>query len=178
MDLQNSNLELFQILTPGAPGLYSPALKRAGNKQGNQELNQRLAGGGFRFTPQRERVYAVLLKKRDHPTAEEVFIRAKQEMPDISMATVYNCLDALVQCGLVRQLTLQRGAARFCPNMREHCHFYCDSCQSVFDIELSAGAGVPLPRGFRAERYDVTIHGRCPACANNRPPQAASWILR
>jgi Fur family transcriptional regulator, peroxide stress response regulator len=132
----------------------------------NDEFSERLAESGFRFTPQREHVYAVLLEKRDHPTAEEVFIRAKQEMPDISMATVYNCLDALVQCGLVRQVTLQRGAARFCPNMREHCHFYCDTCASVFDIELPQGNGMALPPGFRGERFDVTIHGRCPACAN------------
>jgi Fe2+ or Zn2+ uptake regulation protein len=132
----------------------------------NGPLSERLATSGFRFTPQREHVYAVLLQKRDHPTAEEVFIRAKRGMPDISMATVYNCLDALVQCGLVRQVTLQRGAARFCPNMREHCHFYCDTCESVFDIDLAPGAGIALPKGFQAERFDVTIHGRCPACGN------------
>ena len=132
----------------------------------NDRLSARLATSGFRFTPQREHVYAVLLQKRDHPTAEEVFIRAKREMPDISMATVYNCLDALVQCGLVRQVTLERGAAHFCPNMQEHCHFYCDSCRSVFDIALDGEAGVPVPKGFRVQRYDITIHGRCPACAN------------
>ena len=129
-------------------------------------LNEQLARRGFRFTPQREHVYAVLLQKRDHPTAEEVFIRAKTTMPDISMATVYNCLDALVKCGLARQLTLERGAARFCPNMREHCHFYCDACESVFDIDLAPEGGMRLPKGFKAERFDVTIHGRCPACSN------------
>ena len=138
----------------------------AHKKSFNERLNERLSTRGFRFTPQREHVYSVLLGKRDHPTAEEVFIRAKRESPEISMATVYNCLDALVKCGLVRQLTLERGAARFCPNMEEHCHFYCDSCESVFDIDLPAKTGVPLPRGFRPERFDVTIHGRCPACAN------------
>ena len=36
-------------------------------------------------------------------------------MPEISMATVYNCLDALVKCGLVRQVNLDRGATRFLP---------------------------------------------------------------
>ena len=41
------------------------------------QLNERLATRGFRFTPQREHVYAVLLRKRDHPTAEEVFIRRR-----------------------------------------------------------------------------------------------------
>lgn len=135
-----------------------------GPKPSQARLNERLTTSGLRFTPQREHVYAVLLQKRDHPTAEQLFLRAKRGMPEISMATVYNCLDALVQCGLVRQVNLERGAAHFCPNMREHCHFYCDNCQSVFDIDLSEQAGVRLPKGFRAERFDLTIHGRCPAC--------------
>ena len=137
------------------------------------ELDEHLRTGGFRFTPQREHVYSVLLRKRDHPTAEEVFIRAKRDMPDISLATVYNCLDALVRCGLARQVNLERGAARFCPNMREHCHFFCDVCESVFDIELDPGAGVRLPEGFRPERFDLAIHGRCPGCAKNGRKTAA-----
>src|SRR5512137_541184 len=136
----------------------------------DDRLNEQLTTRGFRFTPQREHVYAVLLQKRDHPTAEEVFIRAKQELPEISMATVYNCLDALVQCGMVRQVNLDRGAARFCPNMQEHCHFYCDTCDRVFDVPLPDAAGFPLPRGFLAERFDIAIHGRCPGCGNGATP--------
>src|SRR5512142_2997014 len=106
----------------------------AHHESSHSRLSERLATSGFRFTPQREHVYAVLLKKRDHPTAEEVFIRAKRQMPEISMATVYNCLDALVSCGLVRQLSLEPGAARFCPNMQEHGHFYCDICGGIIDV--------------------------------------------
>jgi len=133
----------------------------------SQSLNERLATSGLRFTPQRQHVYSILLQKRDHPTAEQVFIRAKQDMPEISMATVYNCLDALVKCGLVRQVTLDRGATHFCPNMTEHCHFYCDNCDQVFDISLPSKTGLPLPKGFRAERFDIAIHGCCPACRKN-----------
>jgi Fur family transcriptional regulator, peroxide stress response regulator len=140
----------------------------ASHRQNSDRLNAQLATGGLRFTPQREHVYAVLLRKRDHPTAEEVFIRVKRELPDISMATVYNCLDALVRCGLVRQVTLERGAARFCPNMRNHGHFYCDRCEGVFDIPLPPDNGFALPRGFRAERYDIAIHGRCPECGDGK----------
>ena len=44
---------------------------------------------GLRATPQREHVYSVLLNKRDHPTADEVFARVKAKMPTISLATVY-----------------------------------------------------------------------------------------
>ena len=109
----------------------------------------------------------MLLQKRDHPTAEEVFIRAKRGMPNISMATVYNCLDALVQCGLVRQVQLDRGATRFCPNMREHGHFYCDACDTVYDVDLpkKPKPGIILPHGFKAEHFEVAIHGICPDCA-------------
>ena len=133
----------------------------------DDQLNERLATRGFRFTPQREHVYAVLLRKRDHPTAEEVFIRAKRERPDISMATVYNCLDALVECGLARQVTVDRGATRFCPNMHEHGHFHCRRCGTVFDVDLPPELPcVAVPRGFKPERYEVAIHGLCADCAH------------
>lgn len=132
------------------------------------QLNVRLATSGFRFTAQREHVYNVLLDKRDHPTAEEVFLRAKQGMPDISLATVYNCLDALVKCSLVRQVNVDRGATRFCPNMREHCHFYCDECGGVYDIELSEknrGPAIDLPEGFKIKHYEISFRGICQRCA-------------
>ena len=131
------------------------------------DLTERLSSSGFRFTPQRQHVYDVVLQKRDHPTAEEVFIRAKKKMPDISHATVYNCLDALVKCGLVRQVQLERGATRFCPNMHEHGHFYCDACGTVFDVNLPAQS-MPLPKGFEAEHYEVAIHGSCPDCTRKK----------
>jgi Fur family peroxide stress response transcriptional regulator len=141
-------------------------MSRVEKKKLSGDLNQRLTTGGFRFTPQREHVYNVLLEKRDHPTAEEVFIRAKQAMPDISMATVYNCLDALVQCSLVRQVQLERGAARFCPNMEEHCHYYCDECGTVFDVALTENSAVvPRPKGFKIDHYEIAVHGLCAGCA-------------
>jgi len=146
-------------------GTLLTLMSAVANKKIDDQLNEKLASRGFRFTPQRQRVYGVLLKKRDHPTAEEVFLRAKREMPEISMATVYNCLTALVECGLARQVSLERGAARFCPNMHEHCHFYCEGCEQVFDIDLPADAGMTLPKGFTAKRYDLAIHGHCPACS-------------
>ena len=129
-------------------------------------INERLARSGFRFTPRREHVYNVLLEERDHPTAEQVFLRAKKVLPEISMATVYNCLDALVTCGLVKQVNLDRGAMRFCPNMHEHFHFCCESCGGVFDIDLTrARPEIPVPRGFRTTHYEVSIRGLCPDCA-------------
>src|SRR4051812_13377371 len=138
------------------------------NKTGNH-LTERLATNGFRFTEQRRQVYDVLLHKLDHPTADEVFMRAKRSMPEISHATVYNCLDALVKSGLARQVALERGATRFCPNMEEHCHYYCDTCGEVFDVALPADSTImPKPKGFKVDHYDIAVHGVCAACAGKR----------
>ena len=99
-------------------------------------LSQKLADSGLRNTPQREVVYSVLVGKRDHPTADEVFARVKSEMPTISLATVYNCLEALVQCNLVRQVNFERGPTRYCPNLHPHAHFHDEATGSTYDIDL------------------------------------------
>ena len=138
------------------------------NEAPGECLQERLEKSGLRFTQQRRHVYSVLLQKRNHPTAEEVFIRSKKGMPEISLATVYNCLDTLVSCGLVREVNHDRGARRFCSNMREHHHFYCDECGGAYDIDRVPGAPqpeVPMPRGFKPAHYEITIRGLCPDCA-------------
>ena len=69
-------------------------------------------GRGLRMTEQRRTVYDALMDERNHPTAVEVFMRARHRMPSISLATVYNCLETLSSCGLVKTVNLERGPAR------------------------------------------------------------------
>jgi Fur family transcriptional regulator, peroxide stress response regulator len=140
-----------------------------------RELNDRLATSGLRLTAQRQQVFAVVLEKRDHPTAEEVFMRAKRRMPEISMATVYNCLDTLVKCGLVKQVNLDRGATRYCPNMEAHSHFLCEDCGRIYDIDLASSALAPhLPEGFQLSHSEISLHGQCADCAT--PPLSKSIV--
>ena len=144
-------------------------MKARSQRLEEQHLTEQLGATGLRLTPQRQQVYDVLLHKRDHPTAEEVFIRAKKAMPEISHATVYNCLDALVKSGLARQVTVERGATRFCPNMTEHGHFHCRACGTIYDVGLPRELPfVSLPPGFAPECHEVTIHGLCGECAKQK----------
>lgn len=127
-------------------------------------LSQRLADSGLRATPQREVVYNILLKKRDHPTADEVFARVKSELPTISLATVYNCLETLVQCNLVRAVNFERSPTRYCPNLQPHAHFHDEHTGRTFDIELPASVlnqvNTLLPRGFDASSVEITFRGK------------------
>ena len=134
------------------------------NTESSEALAQRLSDSGLRSTPQREAIYAVLLKKRDHPTAEEVFARAKPEMPMISLATVYNCLETLVQCNLVRAVNFERGPTRYCPNLRPHAHFHDEQTGSTHDIDLPNGlvdqVKSVLPPNFDAASVEIIFRGK------------------
>ena len=134
------------------------------NTDSSEALAQRLSDSGLRSTPQREAIYSVLLQKRDHPTAEEVFARAKPEMPMISLATVYNCLETLVQCNLVRAVNFERGPTRYCPNLQPHAHFHDEQTGATHDIDLPAGlidqVKSVLPPNFDAASVEIIFRGK------------------
>ena len=127
-------------------------------------LDNAMERSGQRSTKQREHIFALILEKRDHPTADEIYARAKSDMPTISLATVYNCLDALSESKLVRQVNFEREPTRYCPNLKPHAHFYCQESRDVIDIELSEKAVDELmrslPEGFSASHVDITFNGK------------------
>lgn len=137
------------------------------------ELLQRFAASGIRLTRQREEVFGLLMQKRDHPTATEVFLRAKKHMPSISLATIYNCLDALVEWGLVKQVNLDRAPTRYCANLQEHSHFYCESCGLISDVEIPFNGTWNLPPGFVVAHAEVSLKGLCAKCSTERGAPAA-----
>lgn len=126
-------------------------------------------GAGLRMTDQRRAVYDALMIERDHPTAVDVFTRVRGRMPGISLATVYNCLDTLTACGLVKTVKLDRGPARFCPNLEEHAHFHCENCGTVLDLPLRSRRHPQdvwdLPENLSITAHEVAFRGTCPRCA-------------
>jgi Fur family peroxide stress response transcriptional regulator len=130
-------------------------------------LAQKLADSGLRNTPQREFVYDALLTKRDHPTADEVYARVKTQLPGISLATVYNCLETLVQCNLVRVVNFERAPTRYCPHLHPHAHFHDESTGATHDIELPdqllTSIKAVLPAGYSADAIEITFRGKLPS---------------
>lgn len=121
---------------------------------------------GLRMTRQRREVYCVLLVDRDHPTANDVFRRVQDRMPSISLATVYNCLDALVAHGLVNQVNFDREPSRYCSNLVEHGHFHDEETGVIHDIAFKNGASLAdlldLPMGTKVSELELTVRGTLP----------------
>ena len=129
-----------------------------------EEIPAELAG--LRMTRQRREVYKVLLHNRDHPTANEVFRRVQDGMPSISLATVYNCLDALVDHGVVNQVNFDREPSRFCVNLSPHVHFHDEESGVIHDITFKDGCEITdllnLPKGTEISDLELTIRGKLP----------------
>lgn len=121
---------------------------------------------GLRMTRQRHEVYRLLLQQRDHPTANEVFMRIKEILPNISLATVYNCLEALVEHGIVRQVNFDREPSRYCPNLAEHGHFHDRRTGVIHDVTFKSGANLAdvleLPPGTVISNIEITLRGELP----------------
>ena len=134
-------------------------------------LSEQLKACDVRPTPQREVVLKSILEKRDHPTADEVFARVKSTMPGISLATVYNCLETLVGCGLVRSVNFERGPTRYCPNLHPHAHFYDEASGATHDIDLPESVlgkvKAILPPGYDASSVEIVFRGKARPVTHN-----------
>jgi len=84
-------------------------------------------------------------------------------MPTISLATVYNCLEALVSHNIVRQVNLDRESSRYCPNLSDHCHFQDEASGKIHDVVFKEGVKLEdileLPKGTEISHLDISLKG-------------------
>jgi Fur family transcriptional regulator, peroxide stress response regulator len=140
------------------------------------ELTELFRERGLKITPQRVSVFEALHDNRTHPTAESVYAVVREEMPSISLRTVYQTLNDLASMGEIGQLELGTGSARFDPNLDPHHHLVCDGCGEVVDVYADF-TDVRLPRhklrGFRVSCTEIVFRGLCPECSR-APGEARS----
>jgi Fur family ferric uptake transcriptional regulator len=102
-----------------------------------------------------------------HPTADEIYAMTREELPRISLSTVYRNLEVLARQGKI--LCLENGAAqkRFDGNVMPHHHVRCTECGKIADVH----ADIPLPSlataavdEFIVTRAHVLFEGVCAKC--------------
>jgi Fur family transcriptional regulator, peroxide stress response regulator len=103
---------------------------------GDEELRLALEEAGWRFTRQRAAVFHYLRSTDCHPTAEQVFLAVRQQIPHISLATVYKALEALVDAGVAARLPDSEGPTRYDGRSDAHYHLRCEQTGMVRDLPL------------------------------------------
>lgn len=156
-----------------APAPFPPVVPGSSMDRHNIDperiLRDALDASGQRFTEQRAAVFRYLLSTDAHPTADEVFVAVRAEVPVISLATVYKSLETLVGCGLATKLTYGDGSARYDGRTDPHHHARCLSCSRLFDVSGHLPPEEihdlnPEAEGFQVTGYRLEFTGYCEAC--------------
>lgn len=136
----------------------------------DSSLVERVRRRGWRITPQRSAVVETLSGDHVHLTADQVHGAARQLLPEISLATVYNTLNELVAMGEVTEVRLHDGTARYDPKVGpDHHHLVCQGCGLIFDVQPVGAESLSLPpdqrHGMEVGAPQVVFSGRCQECA-------------
>lgn len=130
-------------------------------------LIDRLRDRGWRLTAQRRVIAETMTGEHVHMAADEVLERAREILPEVSLATVYNTLNELVDIGELLEIPHADGRKRYDPNVMErHHHLVCVDCGRMLDVQADdPRLSRDQRQGFEVIGVDVTFRARCPDCA-------------
>ena len=137
-----------------------------------------------RITCQKEAILNYLRSVRTHPTAREVYLSVKKQLPRISLGTVYRNLNLMKERGEIIELPGE--PSRYDAETSPHIHFICENCGRAFDIldeakkELLVGkeiAGRKIPAGI-IKNYQISFFGVCQDCIKKQGRKFNGKILK
>lgn len=132
---------------------------------------------GLPLTVQRRVVLEVMLARKDHPTADDVFEEVKARQPEVARATVYRTLEKLVELGMLRKVCHPGSSVRYDPRTERHHHLVCLSCDKMIDLNAPALNRIPLPntraQGFHISDYSIQFRGLCEECRTRQRGRAS-----
>lgn len=117
------------------------------------------------MTKQRAIILEVLRSDKCHHTAEELYQLAKEKMPSISRATVYNNLHSLEKEQIIRKISGDGGPDRYDNSFIPHGHLICTVCGGVSDVDLPGIEAILLESvGSDVDSFEIKVRGRCARC--------------
>ena len=127
----------------------------------------------------RNAILSYLQQVTTHPSAETIFSDLKQEIPDLSIGTVYRNLSLFKQQGLVTSVATVKGVERFDGNTAPHVHFICSDCDAVIDLHQmhtpeSLNASAAACVGGKVDSCQLCFTGICRDCCDKKTQEGES----
>lgn len=123
-----------------------------------------------RNSRQRTLIYETVRALGNHPNAEEIYRTVRQQLPEISLGTVYRNLNLLEEMGQLVRIHTGVGPDRFDATLELHPHLVCSSCGGVFDLDCCIGQEMDLLKqafersGAQIDRVQARAFGICEHC--------------
>ena len=123
---------------------------------------------GLKVTPQRVAIYKALTESMDHPSADILWQRVRENLPNVSLDTVNRTLLTLAEVGVISLVEGSGDVRRYDSDMENHQHFRCIKCRKVFDFHYKPYDDIKVPATLAAKfkilRKTVYLEGICQPC--------------
>lgn len=127
----------------------------------------------IKYSRQRAAILSFLRGRKDHPSAEVVYMHVKEDFPNISLGTVYRNLTQLADTGTIARLRFgELGIDHFDADTSPHEHFVCLHCNRVIDLDMG---DISFIDEEAAKNFDGMIQGHniyfcglCKDCLQNQ----------
>lgn len=122
----------------------------------------------LKHSKQRDCIKEFLEGRKDHPTADVVYMNVRKSFPNISLGTVYRNLTLLADIGEIARIRVGDGVDHFDADTTPHYHFICKECGSVMDLDMKGMDFLTeaAPRNFRGriDGHAIYFYGQCENC--------------
>ena len=128
-----------------------------------------LNSAGMRFTSQRALVLEIIRQGQGHLDADEIYRRARNRQPRLSLSTVYRTLKTLKKLGLIEELHFNEGRHHYeVKPSAEHHHMVCLGCGKVIELNQPISRyikrNIPEAKSFEIVETEIRMSGYCAEC--------------
>ncbi len=124
-----------------------------------------------RNTTQKIKILEFLRSVKTHPSAEDVYKAVKEDLPTISLGTVYRNLNLLAEQGEILKLELG-GEFRFDGDICHHVHYICQECGIIVDESNGPLSKIVMDKikskSFKPKCVNILVKGYCKECKGGK----------
>lgn len=133
----------------------------------------KLNSAGKRFTHQRALIMDIIRQGEGHLDADEIFRRAREKEPRLSLSTVYRTLQMMKELELVDELHFGENHHHYeVKPTKEHYHLVCLGCGRVIEFSYPLSRylkkEVPELKDFDIDETEIRVAGYCNLCRRTR----------
>lgn len=125
---------------------------------------------GHNYSSKREAIFKTIASTKSHPSAAWVYEQLKDDIPNLSLGTVYRNIALFKEQGKIITVATVNGEERIDADVSDHAHFVCEQCSKVYDLDSTKLAYFEdelTQDGYLINRKNVVFHGVCCECCKN-----------